>query len=613
MYSLFANNRIRPTGWLRRQLELEAQGLVGNLDRIWGDVADSSWIGGTSDGWERVPYWLDGFIPLAYMLEDPVMLKVVERYITAIVSRRAEDGWICPTDGKREDYDLWAYLLVCKVLSLYLDLAGASAVKGTENALYDAMKCLYKMLKGGHRIKDWGAFRWFEGLIPLLWLKNRYNEEWITETAEILRRDGTDYYALKEHWKNKATSWRFDNHIVNIAMMFKYEALCTAMFDDSPTGEAEELWQHLTKYHGNAVGAFNGDECLAGTDNNHGFELCSICELMYTCEVIYGITGESIWADRLERLAFNALPATVSDDMWTHQYDQQINQVACTVPNGPSFFTTNGTHANMFGLDPEYGCCTANMAQGWPKLAMNVFHETERGIICSLILPAVLECDRAKIEIVTDYPFRHSARYIIESESEFELRIRVPGWARSFTVNGEKRDNCGMIVINKKWSGREEITVVLEDTPHLVRRENGLYFTEYGALVYALPIEWEKKYIVESTVRNPWDEYELHPAMDWGYGFSVDTFTVVEADGDTVPFSSKNPSLKLKATLAPVDWKYIDGHTIAKALPESDKVTGAARDLLLYPYGATMLRLTEMPLVSTDRKAAGASFMFDLP
>ena len=79
MYKLFTDNKIKPTGWLRRQLVTEAEGLVGNLDRIWGDIADSAWIGGECEGWERVPYWLDGYIPLAYMLEDPVMLREVER------------------------------------------------------------------------------------------------------------------------------------------------------------------------------------------------------------------------------------------------------------------------------------------------------------------------------------------------------------------------------------------------------------------------------------------------------------------------------------------------------------------------------------------------------
>lgn len=73
-YNFFTANEITPKGWLREQLLLQAKGLSGNLDKVWPDVRDSAWIGGDREGWERVPYWLDGFIPLAYLLRDEDMI-----------------------------------------------------------------------------------------------------------------------------------------------------------------------------------------------------------------------------------------------------------------------------------------------------------------------------------------------------------------------------------------------------------------------------------------------------------------------------------------------------------------------------------------------------------
>jgi hypothetical protein len=73
MLHLFPANELKPTGWLHRQLRIQADGLSGNLDKIWPDVRDSAWIGGDRDGWERVPYWLDGFIPLSWLLDDEDM------------------------------------------------------------------------------------------------------------------------------------------------------------------------------------------------------------------------------------------------------------------------------------------------------------------------------------------------------------------------------------------------------------------------------------------------------------------------------------------------------------------------------------------------------------
>ena len=46
------------------------RGLTGHLDEFWPDVARSQWIGGNAEGWERGPYWLDGLIPLAVLLDD---------------------------------------------------------------------------------------------------------------------------------------------------------------------------------------------------------------------------------------------------------------------------------------------------------------------------------------------------------------------------------------------------------------------------------------------------------------------------------------------------------------------------------------------------------------
>ncbi|MCR4719289.1 MAG: hypothetical protein K5768_06640 [Firmicutes bacterium] len=100
-YQFFTTNEIKPAGWIKKQLLLQANGLAGNLDKVWPDVRDSAWIGGTREGWERVPYWLDGFIPLAYLLEDEGMISRAKKYIDAIIKSQTHDGWICPCkEGK---------------------------------------------------------------------------------------------------------------------------------------------------------------------------------------------------------------------------------------------------------------------------------------------------------------------------------------------------------------------------------------------------------------------------------------------------------------------------------------------------------------------------------
>ena len=50
-FSQYTTSELSATGWLRKQLEIQARGLGGNLDKIWPDVRDSKWIGGDKEGW----------------------------------------------------------------------------------------------------------------------------------------------------------------------------------------------------------------------------------------------------------------------------------------------------------------------------------------------------------------------------------------------------------------------------------------------------------------------------------------------------------------------------------------------------------------------------------
>ena len=133
----------------------------------------------------------------------------------------------------------------------------------------------------------------------------------------------------------------------------------------------------LDRYHGQATGIFTCDEHLAGRSPSQGTELCTVVEAMYSLEVLAAILGDPRLGDRLEQLAFNALPATFKKDMTAHQYDQQCNQVICKA-QGEHVYVSNGPDSNLYGLEPNFGCCTANMHQGWPKFASHLWMKTRR-------------------------------------------------------------------------------------------------------------------------------------------------------------------------------------------------------------------------------------------
>ncbi len=607
MYRYFGVNDIRPSGWLKRQLEIEMDGLGGNLDKVWPDVRESVWIGGDREGWERVPYWLDGFIPLAYYLDNEDAKARAVKYIDAIIARQAKDGWICPCAAdKRVEYDLWAYLLIGKVLAQYCEFTDDGKVF---DALYRAMRCLYRNLRNKKvSLFKWGAYRYYEGIIPLSYLYSKRPESWMKSLARILCRQGEDCWDKRETWKKPLFKWTLYTHIVNICMTLKEEAVIGDFLGLKMRGKAEKMWRMLDRYNGTAVGTFTGDECLSGVANNQGTELCSVAELMYSCEVIYSVTGDPVWADRLEKAAFNALPAAISDDMWTHQYDQQVNQIACVRFPGKSVFRTNNGEANMFGLEPHFGCCTANHVQAWPKLVSSIYRQEDEGVGIVMMLPSSLETKvngkPVRIEIDTEYPFRMKSRITVVSEKKnrFTLKLRVPAWAEGVTVDGKVCDGPFMC-IERTWDGMDTVDVEFSASPKMVDRPYGMHVVEYGPLVFSLPIETEYKmyeYVRKDVERKfPYCDYELYPKSEWRYGFAGAPLKVRNKKGGRYPFGSGMPRVTIETEVSRVNWDTADGFDcVAAKTPRSRNAVSDPEKAVLIPYGCAKLRMTEMPLVT---------------
>ncbi len=598
-WNFYTSKEIKPEGWLRRQLKIQAEGLSGNLHKIWPDIRDSAWIGGKCEGWERVPYWLDGFIPLAYLLENKDMIATVKKYIDAIVSAQGEDGWICPCkDGKREKYDTWAIQLICKTLRVYYDCSGDERIP---DLIYKVLKNYYDLLKSDKiKLFGWGKYRWFETFISLNFLYEKYREEWIVDLAKIIKKQGFDYNSTIENWKKPSHKWQMNTHIVNVAMMLKSEAVSHELLGEEYTDNAEKLRKILDKYNGTAFEGFTGDEVLSGLDPTKGTELCAVVEQMYSYEEIFAHTGDNKWAERLEILGFNALPATLSEDMWTHQYVQQVNQIACQKTMIMAPWSTNGPYAHTFGLEPNYGCCTANFSQGWPKFALSPFMHNENTIINSVMLPSALNDNSVKIRLETNYPFENKMHYYIDAEKDFDFVIRIPSFAKNLKVNGEYIETKDLeFSINQ---GKTEIELEFTTTPFLKERPNDLYALQMGSLLFSVPIKYEKQmkeYTKKGVERKfPYCDYQFIPQTSWNYSFADTNF---EANYNTVgdiPFSQDNPPVTIKANMQQINWGLkFPYRSIARKTPKSRKPISDIQEISLCPYGCARLRMTEMPML----------------
>ena len=357
---------VQPKGWLLAVLKRQRDGLCGHLGEIsiWLQQDGNAWLspdGRGKHGWEEVPYWLKGYLQLAYIFNDPKMIAAGETWIHGAINSQRADGDFGPDqkfddDGSR---DFWANMTMLFCLETYYE-------HSQDPRVIDLMT---KYFQYHLRLPDnqllthyWQKMRGGDELYSIYWLYNRTGDAFLLDLADKIHR-------VTANWEmpGDLPNW----HNVNIAECFRAPTVFWQQSSNAALFSfAEANYQVVMSQYGQVPGgAFGGDEvCRTGYYGpRQAFETCGWVELMRSFEILNRITGNPVWAERCEDAAANSFPAALRTNMLSLHY--------LTAPNQPE--TDNETKApdiNNSGSpwfssspsEPNYYCCEHNHGMGWP-------------------------------------------------------------------------------------------------------------------------------------------------------------------------------------------------------------------------------------------------------
>src|SRR5258708_1732230 len=364
---------IKPGGWLLKTLELERDGLAGNLGEIsaWLTKKNNAWLSkdGKGDwGWEEMPYWLKGYANMGYVLNEKKMIDEAMVWINGTLNSQRDNGDFGPyvirkTTGKR---DLWAQMLMLFVLQSYYEYSNDPRVI---IHMTNYFKWQLSIPENDFLTDYWENSRGGDNLYSVYWLYNVTKEKWLLDLAQKIHRNTANW---------KLNDWLPNWHNVNIAQCFREPATYYQQSGDPTDLQASYDNQNFVRevYGQVPGGMWGGDENSRKgyIDPRQAIETCGLVEQMTSDEIMMRITGDTFWVENCEDVAFNTFPAAFMPDYKSFRSLTPPNMEVSDSKNHNPGIDNPGPYLMMNPFSSR--CCQHNHTGGWIYYAENLWAPT---------------------------------------------------------------------------------------------------------------------------------------------------------------------------------------------------------------------------------------------
>jgi len=622
---------VRPEGWLRSYMEKQAARLGSKLPEVSWPFTGAYWAGEESAEswwpWEQKGYWLDGATRLALVLQDEQLMAQVRTSIDFTLAHADADGYLGPRffkEPKDPSCGRWPQNVFFRSLTALADaqpeqVGGMIAIEMQKHYLAD-------------KVSYGTPVRNVTNIEAMLWCYGRTDDPRLLALAENTWREYMKVAEDSEHGDMPPLRVYADSPI-NCHGCTYSEIMKLPVILYLHTGKEEYLrfaqgaMRRVSDHHMLIDGIPSTTEFYRTTTSLDSHETCDISDHTWSWGYILMATGDSTWADQVERACFNAAPGAIKNDWKSLQYFSCPNQFLATL-NSDHNYPSAGGHQMAYQPNPgqNVACCAGNVHRIFPNYVIRMWMKDRNNGLAAVLygpskLNTVVGLDNQNIEIVqtTDFPFDERIHLKINTARpvEFPLSLRVPAWctAPQLTVNGApasaQKTDKGFLVLHRTFRPGDEVVLTLPMRVAVTRwPQNGIGI-ERGPLVYSMPIKevWnahvEPKY---STAAFP--GWEVTPASAWNYGMAIDPAKLEsEVEFKSEPGTVVDPWENHPSTLT-VPLRKIEGWEL-RANPDNpsqrftpplpdlseSSVSSTVERVALIPYGATHLRVTIFPEV----------------